>query len=61
MMDINTLVDNILLSHAAAEDNVCARRSVVANAAAGIIIPFLIAAASVTVLLAAGFMLASIF
>ena len=44
MMDINTLVDNILLSHAAAEDIACARRFAAANKAADIIVPFLMTA-----------------
>lgn len=48
-MDINTLVDNIILSHDAAEDSKCARRSAVANEALDIIVPFLITAALVAV------------
>lgn len=58
-MDINILVDNILLSHAAAEDAVRARRSAAANRAAAIIVPFLpflIAAA----IIAVGIIVASI-
>ena len=45
LMDINTLVDNILLSHAAAEDNAYARRSAAVNEALDIIVPFLVTAA----------------
>ena len=49
MMDINTLVDNILLSHAAAEDDARARKFAAVNKAADIIVPFLITAALVAV------------
>lgn len=55
-MDINTLVDNILLSHAAAEDSKCARRSAVVNEALDIMVPFLMSAA----LVAAAFIVASV-
>ena len=49
MTDISTLVDNILLSHAAAEDSKCTRRFAVVNKVADIIVPFLITAALVIV------------
>ena len=45
LMDINTLVDNILLSHAAAEDNVYTKRSAAVNTAIDIIVPFLVTVA----------------
>lgn len=49
MVDIDSIVDNILLSHAAAEDSKCARRSIAVDKAADIIVPFLITAALVAV------------
>ena len=51
LMDINTLVDNIILSHAAAEDNAYTKRSAAVNTAVDIIVPFLVT----TALLAAVF------
>lgn len=55
MMDTNTLVDNILLRHAAIEDNDSFRRFVAVIKAIDTIVPLLIS----TVLLAAVFMLAA--
>ncbi len=59
MIDIDNIVDNILLSHVAAEDSKRARRSAIVNKAAVIIVPFLpflIAAA----IIAVGIIIASI-
>ena len=49
MMDVNTLVDNIPLRRAAAEDIACTRRFAAASRAADIIVPFLITAVLVAV------------
>lgn len=55
MVDVDSIVDNILLNHAA-ENSKCARRSAAVDEELCIIVPFLITA----VLVAVAFVIASI-